>query len=80
MEFKNAKEDIQFILSFFSETFSRPSIKVFSSFVISFIQAGKEWWCYRCERASHVAIFVDRKDVLMVTKNAVSPKSSKLVT
>ena len=42
MEFKNAKEDIQFILSFFSETFSRPSFKIFSSFVISFIQSGKE--------------------------------------
>jgi hypothetical protein len=42
MEFKHAKEDIQFILSFFSETFSRPSFKIFSSFVISFIQSGKE--------------------------------------
>ena len=42
MEFKNAKEDIQFILSFFSEAFSRPSFKIFSSFVISFIQSGKE--------------------------------------
>jgi hypothetical protein len=42
MEFKHAKEDIQFILSFFSETFSRPSFRIFSSFVISFIQAGKE--------------------------------------
>jgi Transposase DDE domain len=42
MEFKNAKEDIQSILSFFSETFSRPSFKIFSSFVISFIQSGKE--------------------------------------
>ncbi|HMK51879.1 MAG TPA: transposase [Thermodesulfobacteriota bacterium] len=42
MEFRNAKEDIQFILSFFSEAFSRPSFKIFSSFVISFIQAGKE--------------------------------------
>ncbi len=42
MEIKNAKEDIQFILSFFSETFSRPSFKIFSSFVISFIQSGKE--------------------------------------
>jgi hypothetical protein len=42
MELKNAKEDIQFILSFFSETFSRPSFKIFSSFVISFIQLGKE--------------------------------------
>ncbi len=42
MEIKNAKEDIQSILSFFSETFSRPSFKIFSSFVISFIQSGKE--------------------------------------
>jgi len=42
MEFKHAKEDIQFILSFFSEIFSRPSFKIFSSFVISFIQSGKE--------------------------------------
>ena len=42
MEFKNAKEDIQFILSFFSEIFSRPSFKIFCSYVISFIQSGKE--------------------------------------
>jgi len=42
MELKNAKEDIQSILSFFSETFSRPSFKIFSSFVIGFIQSGKE--------------------------------------
>ena len=42
MEFKHAKEDIQFILSFFAEIFSRPSFKIFSSFIISFIQSGKE--------------------------------------
>jgi hypothetical protein len=42
MGLQNAKEDIQYILSFFSETFSRPSFKIFSSFVISFIQSGKE--------------------------------------
>jgi len=42
MELKNAKEDIQSILSFFSKTFSRPSFKVFSSYVIGFIQSGKE--------------------------------------
>jgi hypothetical protein len=42
MRLQNAKEDIQFILSFFSEIFSRPSFKIFSSFVISFIQSGKE--------------------------------------
>ena len=42
MGLQNAKEDIQFILSFFSESFSRPSFKIFSSFVIGFIQSGKE--------------------------------------
>jgi len=42
MELQNAKEDIQFILSFFSKTFSRPSFKIFSSFIISFIRSGKE--------------------------------------
>jgi len=42
MGLHNAKEDIQFILSFFSEIFSRPSFKIFSSFIISFIQSGKE--------------------------------------
>jgi len=42
MELQNAKEDIQFILSFFSKAFSRPSFKIFSSFIISFIQSGKE--------------------------------------
>ncbi len=42
MGLQNAKEDIQFILSFFSEIFSRPSFKIFSSFIISFIQSGKE--------------------------------------
>jgi hypothetical protein len=42
MRFKNAKQDIQDILSWFSEAFSRPSFKLFSSFIISFIQLGKE--------------------------------------
>ena len=42
MGLQNAKQDIQFILSFFSENFSRPSFKVFSSFIMGFIQLGKE--------------------------------------
>lgn len=42
MRIENAKQDICNILSFFSESFSRPSFKIFSSFIISFIQLGKE--------------------------------------
>jgi len=42
MRIENARQEIQNILSFFSESFSRPSFKVFSSFIISFIQLGKE--------------------------------------
>jgi hypothetical protein len=42
MRFENGKKDLQSILSWFSESFSRPSFKVFSSFIISFIQLGKE--------------------------------------
>ncbi len=42
MKIDNAKQDIQNLLSFFSETFSRPSFKLFSSFIIGFIQLGKE--------------------------------------
>ena len=42
MRFHNGKKDLQSILSWFSDSFSRPSFKVFSSFVISFIQLGKE--------------------------------------
>jgi len=42
MRFKNAKQDVQFILSWFSEAFSRPSFKLFASFIIGFIQLGKE--------------------------------------
>jgi SRSO17 transposase len=42
MRFQNAKQDVQFILSWFSEAFSRPSFKLFTSFIIGFIQLGKE--------------------------------------
>jgi hypothetical protein len=42
MEIENAKQDIQKLLSCFSEAFSRPSFKIFSSFIIGFIQLGKE--------------------------------------
>ena len=42
MRIQNARQEIQNILSFFSESFSRPSFKIFSSFIISFIQLGKE--------------------------------------
>jgi len=42
MRFENGKKDLQSILSWFSESFSRPSFKLFSSFIISFIQLGKE--------------------------------------
>ena len=42
MNNQNAKQDIQKLLSCFSEVFSRPSFKIFSSFVIGFIQLGKE--------------------------------------
>ena len=42
MSIRNAKQDIQELLSCFSEAFSRPSFKLFSSFVIGFIQLGKE--------------------------------------
>jgi len=42
MNSQNAKHDIQKLLSCFSEVFSRPSFKLFSSFVIGFIQLGKE--------------------------------------
>lgn len=42
MNRKNAKQDVQKVLSCFSEAFSRPSFKLFSSFVIGFIQLGKE--------------------------------------
>lgn len=46
MGFKNAKQDIQDILSWFNDAFSRPSFKLFSSFIISRVppgcQLGKE--------------------------------------
>ena len=42
MEFPNAQNDVLSILSWFSQTFSRPSYKLFSAFIISFIQLGKE--------------------------------------
>ena len=42
MRLQNAKTDLRFILSWFSDAFSRPSFKIFSSFIIGFIQLGKE--------------------------------------
>jgi SRSO17 transposase len=42
MKIQNAKQDIQKVLSCFSEAFSRPSFKIFSSFITGFIQLGKE--------------------------------------
>jgi Transposase DDE domain len=42
MRIQNARQEICNILSFFAESFSRPSFKIFSSFIISFIQLGKE--------------------------------------
>ena len=42
MRFLNAKQDVQFILSWFQEAFSSPSFKLFSSFILGFIQLGKE--------------------------------------
>jgi SRSO17 transposase len=42
MKIENAKQDIPKLLSCFSEAFSRPSFKIFSSFVTGFIQLGKE--------------------------------------
>jgi len=42
MRMPNAKEDVLFILSWFREAFSSPSFKIFSSFIVGFIQLGKE--------------------------------------
>jgi SRSO17 transposase len=42
MRIQNARQEICNILSFFSESFSRPSFKIFSCFIIGFIQLGKE--------------------------------------
>jgi SRSO17 transposase len=38
----NAKQDVLLILSWFREAFSSPSFKLFSSFIVGFIQLGKE--------------------------------------
>jgi len=43
MRIQNARQEIRNILSFFSESFSRPSFKIFSCFIIGFIQLGKEF-------------------------------------
>jgi SRSO17 transposase len=42
MGIPNAKQDVLFILSWFREAFSSPSFKIFSSFIVGFIQLGKE--------------------------------------
>jgi hypothetical protein len=42
MRIPNAKKDVLFILSWFQEAFSSPSFKLFSSFIVGFIQLGKE--------------------------------------
>jgi hypothetical protein len=42
MRIENARQEICNILSFFAENFSRPSFKIFSSFIVSFVQLGKE--------------------------------------
>ncbi len=42
MRFQDAKQDVLFILSWFQEAFSSPSFKLFSSFIVGFIQLGKE--------------------------------------
>ena len=42
MRIPNAKQDVLFILSWFQEAFSSPSFKLFSSFIVGFIQLGKE--------------------------------------
>lgn len=42
MRISNAKQDVLFILSWFREAFSSPSFKIFSSFIVGFIQLGKE--------------------------------------
>jgi len=42
MRLQNGRQDVGFILSWFSEAFSRPSFRIFSSFVVGFIQLGKE--------------------------------------
>jgi len=42
MRMPNAKQDVLFILSWFREAFSSPSFKIFSSFIVGFIQLGRE--------------------------------------
>jgi hypothetical protein len=42
MNIRDEKQDVRELLSCFSVAFSRPSFKLFSSFVIGFIQLGKE--------------------------------------
>ena len=42
MELNNAKQDIQDVLSCFTDIFSRPSFAFFSSFIIGFIHLGRE--------------------------------------
>jgi SRSO17 transposase len=42
MRMSNAKQDVLLILSWFREAFSSPSFKLFSSFIVGFIQLGKE--------------------------------------
>ncbi len=42
MRFPTARQDVQVILSWFGDAFSRPSFKIFSSFLLGFIQLGKE--------------------------------------
>jgi len=39
---RNAKANLQLVLSWFSDAFSRPSFKIFSSFIVGFIQLGRE--------------------------------------
>lgn len=42
MGIPHAKQDVLFILSWFRKAFSSPSFKLFSSFIVGFIQLGKE--------------------------------------
>jgi SRSO17 transposase len=42
MRVSHAQQDVLFILSWFRGAFSSPSFKIFSSFVVGFIQLGKE--------------------------------------
>lgn len=42
MRMPSAKQDVLLILSWFREAFSSPSFKLFSSFIVGFIQLGKE--------------------------------------